>query len=151
MMKISKISDYAVRCVVYLAKKSMNAKRKEEIKPSSVREISSAVGLPGKVGIKITNLLKKNGFITSVKGKAGGYVLKIPPENISVLLILNKVNGGMDISRCTVNSKCCEKSSVCALRDYLIEIRDFVHRKLSSLTVKHLAEIEMERERKIKH
>lgn len=76
-MKIT--TDYAIRCVWYLAV----VKRR-----SSSREIGETMSIPPKYAQQIMQKLRISGLVTSVKGGSGGYVLTKCSKDITMLQIV---------------------------------------------------------------
>ena len=78
---ISKKSDYAIRALFELASKSDNA-------PVNVRRLAEAQDIPIRFLEIILNELKQGGFLVSVRGKAGGYQLAKPADEITLAQII---------------------------------------------------------------
>lgn len=74
---ISKKSNYAIRALFELA-----------LRPSSeaanVRSLAKTQDIPVRFLEVILNELKQGGFVLSVRGKSGGYLLSKPAEDISI-------------------------------------------------------------------
>src|SRR5947207_15079490 len=85
-MKITAQEEYGLRCLLRLA-------RSAEGPPLTIPEIASSENLsPAYVG-KLLAVLRHAGLIESVRGRAGGYYLARPPEEIrlgGVLLVLGE-------------------------------------------------------------
>lgn len=82
-MKISAQEEYGLRCLLRLAQ--------SEKRSLTLPEISLAEGLSIPYVAKLMGVLRDAGLIDSVRGRAGGYRLAKPPEEIglgSVLLVL---------------------------------------------------------------
>lgn len=79
---ISKKSSYAIKALFELALRS----RKE---PVSVRTLAKAQGIPSRFLEIILNDLKHAGFVKSVRGKAGGYLLAHSPDAITIAEIIS--------------------------------------------------------------
>ena len=75
-MKISAKTDYAYRALLELALHWPN------IEPLQVRTIAERQKIPVKFLIHILIHLKELGFVDSIRGKKGGYVLAKSPQEI---------------------------------------------------------------------
>lgn len=75
--QISKKSGYAIRALFELALRSPSA-------PINVRSLAKAQDLPVRFLEIILNELKQGGFVLSVRGKSGGYLLSKPAGQITV-------------------------------------------------------------------
>jgi len=78
---ISKKSNYAIKALFELALRSQNA-------PVSVRTLAKAQGIPSRFLEIILNDLKHGGFVRSVRGKSGGYLLAQSPEEITIAQVI---------------------------------------------------------------
>ncbi len=78
---ISKKSSYAIKAIFELALRSRNA-------PVCVRTLAKAQGIPARFLEIILNDLKHGGFVHSVRGKSGGYLLARSPETITIAQVI---------------------------------------------------------------
>ena len=85
-MKLSAQEEYGLRCLLHIAG------RGDESAPTNP-EISRAEGLSQPYVAKLLRILRKGGFIKSVRGQAGGYTLSRPAEDISVGEVLALLGG----------------------------------------------------------
>lgn len=85
-MKLTKRGEYGLKALLVLA-------RFHGQKTLSLREISLQEKLPIKFLEQIMMVLKRNGFVESVKGKHGGYSLSRPPSEIMVGEVVRAVDG----------------------------------------------------------
>lgn len=85
-MKITKRGEYALRALMALA-------LVYEQKTLSLREISVKEGLPVKFLEQIMTVLKRAGFVQSLKGKHGGYSLSRSPKEITLGQVIRAVDG----------------------------------------------------------
>ena len=107
-MPISQKSQYAVRAVFELAKRQGKGATK-------IGEISEAQAIPQRFLENILNHLKGGGFVESLRGKDGGYLLARPAEELTVGEILRFVQGplapvtcgvGRDKTSCSMYGRC---------------------------------------------
>lgn len=85
-MKLTKRGEYGLKALLALACVYGQ-------KTLSLREISVQEKLPVKFLEQIMMVLKRNGFVESVKGKHGGYSLSRPPAEIKIGEIIRAVEG----------------------------------------------------------
>jgi len=85
-MKLSAQEEYGLRCLLHIAG------RGDQSAPT-IPEISRAEGLSQPYVAKLLRVLRKGGFIKSVRGQAGGYTLSRPAEDISVGEVLALLGG----------------------------------------------------------
>lgn len=87
-MKISTKGRYALRLMLDLA---LN----EAGKPVRIREIAGRQEISDKYLEQIISVLNKAGFVRSVRGPQGGYLLTKKPEEYTVGMILRLTEGSM--------------------------------------------------------
>lgn len=86
MLTISNKSRYGITALLALAE-FYNSGR------LSIKDIASRCDIPHQFLEQIFNRLGKAGIIKSTRGKNGGYELAKPPEQITVLHIVNALEG----------------------------------------------------------
>lgn len=86
-MNLSVRCEYGLRAVLELARRYQSAK------PVTVEQIAQARQIPPKFLIHILLQLKRAGLVSSVRGAKGGYMLGRLPEGISLLDIIEVVDG----------------------------------------------------------
>lgn len=110
-MPISQKTQYAVRAVFELAKRQGRGATK-------ISEIAEAQAIPQRFLENILNHLKGGGFVESVRGKEGGYLLVRPGKDLTVGEILKFVEGPLSPVECMVHGKkaSCSMYGHCAFR-----------------------------------
>ncbi|MGO9569175.1 MAG: RrF2 family transcriptional regulator [Desulfomonilaceae bacterium] len=110
-MPISQKTQYAVRAVFELAKRQGRGATK-------IGEIAEAQAIPQRFLENILNHLKGGGFVESVRGKEGGYLLARPAQELTVGKILRFVEGPLSPVECMVDGKKvpCSMYGHCAFR-----------------------------------
>ena len=113
-MQLTMTTDYALRCMMYLA-------GKEEV--SSSPEIGEAVGINKMFVQKVLRVLRDAGVVSSTHGGTGGYRLAKKPEEIVLLDIILLFEKTMKINRCLELKGCCERYETCPLHAYYAEVQ----------------------------
>lgn len=80
--EISKKSEYAILAMFELALRGLHT-------PLNARKLASEQGLPIRFLEVILNELKQGGFVLSLRGKQGGYVLARPANEITLSQIIS--------------------------------------------------------------
>lgn len=88
-MNISSRCEYACRAVVELARLSSSPQ------PTTVEAIARKRDIPEKFLVQILLQLKRQGIVRSVRGIHGGYLLGRTPESITLLDIVQAVDGAV--------------------------------------------------------
>ncbi len=85
-MKLSRASSYAIAYLAHLA-------REKPDKPVPSHEVARELNLPERFLLKILGLLVNAGILRSVKGPNGGYTLARPAKDVTLLEIVEAVDG----------------------------------------------------------
>jgi Rrf2 family iron-sulfur cluster assembly transcriptional regulator len=107
-MEITRRTDYAIRMLIALAS-SPNG----ECVPAA--ELARRQNVPYPLARGIISDLARAGFITSRRGSGGGVVLARPPADISVLSIVESIEGPVALGLCTSDSEYCGQVAVCIM------------------------------------
>ncbi|MGE5750872.1 MAG: RrF2 family transcriptional regulator [Nitrospirota bacterium] len=126
-MLVTRETDYAVRTVLYLAK---NRNRM-----ASVTEVAHAMHIPKSFLAKLLQRLVRSHILTSSRGVNGGFQLVQKPSEITLLSIIEAVQGPAGINVCAIDSKLCKLSSTCAVHPVWVEIRKEVEKRLKRETI----------------
>lgn len=105
---------------------------------------TKAAALAGKVGTtkgfltQVMNPLVAQGWVRSDPGPTGGYASNFDPDEVSVLAVIEAIEGPVDTGRCVLEDRACDPTETCALhrpwsraRAHLLE--DLGAQPLSSL------------------
>lgn len=87
-MKISTKGRYAVILMLDLATYNTG-------EPVRLKDIAKRQQISEKYLEQIISLLNKAGFVKSIRGPQGGYMLKNPPERYTVGMILRQTEGSL--------------------------------------------------------
>lgn len=109
-MQITRQADYAVRAVLYLA--GLNNGRRA---PTS--EIARKQHIPPSFLAKIVSQLSVAGVVQTSRGARGGVSLARPPEDISLLEVVEAIDGPIALNACVLDPKACEFGSDCAVHE----------------------------------
>ncbi len=86
-MKVSARIDYACRALLELALHWPNSR------PMQVAEIAKRQKIPMNFLVHILITLKQMGYVDSVRGKSGGYILIKPPQNVMISDVFKNFGG----------------------------------------------------------
>lgn len=107
-MQITRQADYAIRAVLYLA--TMNTSDR-----ASTSLIASAQGIPSSFLAKIVSQLSIAGIIHTSRGAKGGVTLAKEPGTISLLDVVEAIDGPVSLNECTLNPAACNRSDFCPM------------------------------------
>ena len=130
-MKINNETDYAFRIMRTLAKCDSI---------TDAKTVSDLTGLPQRFTLKILGKLVSGGLVISKKGASGGYALSRPADKITLLNILEVIEGPIVISKCLSEDFVCRhdggsENCDCFFNRVFDEINITIANKLKSVTV----------------
>ena len=85
-MKLSAQEEYGLRCLLRLGREGEGASL-------TISELSQREGITAPNVAKLMRVLRRAGYVLSTRGKEGGYTLARPPEEISVLEVVQALDG----------------------------------------------------------
>jgi Rrf2 family iron-sulfur cluster assembly transcriptional regulator len=109
-LELTKRGDYAVRAMIALAREASGALL-------SARRISDAMDIPVRFLPQVLTDLQRAGLVEAAPGRAGGYRLARPPGRISLLEVIEAVEGDSRRQTCVLRSGPCGKDGHCDVHD----------------------------------
>ena len=106
--------------------------------PVSIGSIAERQGISVKYLEQIIVLLKKAGFIKSVRGPKGGHMLATPPEEIKMGEVLAALEDGLDVSGCVHDPEACDRAEDCKARDLWEVATSAMYNELNSLKLSEM-------------
>lgn len=134
-MRLTRAGEYAIRCVLYL---SMHRDR-----PVITRkEIAEAMAIPAQFLGKVAQHLSRAGIIAIRQGAQGGYELLRRPEDITLLSLVEAIDGEIFLNDCIHRPESCDRQTLCAVHRVWDKARSQLRRTLADTTLAELAETE---------
>jgi|SRR5436190_656670 len=130
MFQLSKRADYGLIALKHLAQHA-------EVSVSA-REIASEYQIPAHLLAKILQRLARKGLLVSQQGTRGGYVLARDPAKISIVDVVEALDGPIGITPCERGSRC-EQLERCSVKDPLMAVRAKMVRILGDTSIYELA------------
>jgi Rrf2 family protein len=120
-MRVSKKTDYALRALFTLVDHFGGV-------PISIRELARRNDIPKRFLEQIMLELKAQGWVTSVAGARGGYVLGKKPGNITMGEVVRHFDGILAPIECVsvAGYKRCSQEAVCRFRRVFLDARNYV-------------------------
>ncbi len=106
-MHFTQFSDIGLRLLMYLAKEQ------RDIPPITVSEVATQFSIPKNHLVKVTGVLVKQGWITSLRGRNGGIRLAVAPASLSLGKVLRVLEGEVIVACETMQ---CRLLNGCSLR-----------------------------------
>src|SRR5688572_18714942 len=115
-MRMTRAGEYGVLGLLHLAQRPGQM--------TMLEAISREEKIPKSFLGKIFQHLVRAGFIQSVRGVGGGFFLEKKPSEISVLEIVEAIEGKIAFQRCLHEEKGCEHIGGCALCSLFEQAQD---------------------------
>ena len=131
-MQITRQADYALRTVVYLAGKPPEYR-------SATNIIAREKQIPNSFLAKIISQLSIAGLISTTRGAHGGVCLARPANSISVLDVIEAIDGPIRMNECTANPSICPFIGECSMYDLWCNTRDELVTKLRETKLSQVA------------
>ena len=130
---LSRKTKYGLKALSYLA-------RENSVDPVQIVVISESENISQKFLESILLTLRKNGILSSKKGKGGGYYLLKKSNEIKISTIIRLLEGPIAMLPCvSLNyyEKCddCESEELCSLNKLMVEVRDSTLKILENKTL----------------
>lgn len=109
-LELTKRGDYAVRAMLALARGDGNGLL-------SARRISDAMAIPVRFLPQVLSDLSRAGLVQAEPGRAGGYRLSRPPASISLLEVIEAVEGDSRRQTCVLRGGPCGLDGTCDVHD----------------------------------
>lgn len=106
-MRLTRYTDYSLRVLIHLAL--------HDDRLCSIGEMSRTYDVSHNHLMKVVNALARDGFIQTVRGRAGGMRLARPPEEITVGEVVRRTEEGFELADCSG----CALSPACGLTSVL--------------------------------
>jgi len=123
-LEITRRTDYAVRILVALA-------GRPEGEPLSSRELGELQDVPPAFARSIVTELAGAGFVTSRRGAGGGVALARPAAQITLLEVVQAMEGGLNLNLCTHDDEYCDRAASCAMHEVWLEAEAILSRYLT--------------------
>ena len=133
MRELSKRTQYSLRALYALTRKFGEG-------PVLITTLAETETIPKKFLEQILVSLKGAGFVSSKKGKGGGYILAQPPEKITIGSVIRAIEGPLAPLPCASETrfrKCdeCVDIQTCGTRIVMRQVRDAMAAILDETTL----------------
>jgi Rrf2 family protein len=133
-MQITRAGEYGVLGMMYLARRGDSAARKTAM----IDEVSRAEKVPKSFLAKIFQNLARAGLVKSVRGAGGGFILAKASNEITILEIVESIEGKIVFQRCKQEKADCKHIGGCALCGLFEQAQDGLKDVLTRTTLSDL-------------
>ena len=130
-MQITRQADYAVRAVHYLSQLGPDQR-------AATSQIAQEQRIPPSFLAKIVSQLSVAGLLQTSRGARGGVSLASPPEDITLLEVVEAIDGPIYLNECVAdNGSSCVFGEECPVRPVWCEAQEELVQRLSNATFAH--------------
>jgi FeS assembly SUF system regulator len=130
MLRISKMTDYAILVMVELAR---------EGEMLSAQALAERIHVEVPTASKVLKLLAGGGLLESYRGANGGYRVSRQAADISVAEVIAAIEGPIAMTECSVEAGLCSQEERCDLRGNWQRISLAVARALQDVSLAEMA------------
>jgi len=132
-MKLSTRTRYAVRAIIELAQHDSN-------QPLQLKIIAQRQEISVKYLEQLMAVLRSAGFVRSIRGSKGGYILAKAPNQIRMNEVLHRLEGTVTTVECVEDEATCSRSADCAARYLWMQVEKAIEHVLESMTLQDLVD-----------
>jgi Rrf2 family protein len=129
-MQITRQADYAVRAVLYLAKLGPEQR-------AATSQIAQDQQIPPSFLAKIVSQLSVAGLLQTSRGARGGVSLARLPEEISLLEVVEAIDGPILLNECVSANGICRYGDSCLIRPIWCDAQAELVERLKTTTFDH--------------
>ena len=130
-MKLSTKGKYGLYAMIYLAQHAGEG-------PQALKAIADQV-MPDSYLEQLLGALRRANLVTTVRGAQGGYQLSRPAEDITLLDILEAMEGSVSFSDCVGGAESpCPREADCPARGVWAYLTQQVNGLLQGITLKNM-------------
>jgi Rrf2 family protein len=122
-MQITRQADYAVRAVLHLARAG-NAER------AATSTIAKEQKIPPSFLAKIISQLSIAGLLHTSRGARGGVTLAREPKEITLLEVIEAIDGPIQLNECVQGNGVCSFEDNCPIRTVWCDAQDALVKQL---------------------
>lgn len=130
MELIRRQTDYALRALVYLAGRVGMV--------TSAGEIAASEDIPLEFLLKIFQKFVKSGLVTSHRGAQGGFALAKDPRDVTVLEVVETMQGKLAMNRCLLGKDGCPRAPRCPLKKSWLDMEQELADYMAGITLQNL-------------
>lgn len=131
-MQLTRQADYAMRAIIYLAANPQ----------ARIQEIARAQYVPKEYLAKIIQKLAQAEIVTTHRGVGGGITLSRAPEEITLLDVIEAIEGPVALNSCFIRPGECPREQYCGVHEELEHIGKTLARMLANVNFAQLAQNE---------
>jgi len=133
LLVINRETDYAARIVLFLARRSAGTR-------TTAQEVARQCLVPRAIVRRVVTRLANAGILTSTRGVGGGIALARPPAEISLLDVVEAMEGPPILNLCVADPQECPLMEQCTVHLAWVQASSQLMDFLRNTTISRLAE-----------
>jgi Rrf2 family protein len=131
-MQLTRAADYAVRVMIHLASQPDHTR-------ASRADLAQAAECPEQFLSKVLQSLTRAGLVVSHRGNTGGFELPISRQNVSVLDVVEAIEGPVRLNLCLTADQACARQGWCPAHPIWAEAQRAMAEVLRNAFIRDLA------------
>ena len=131
-MQITRQADYAIRAVLHIAKLGANER-------AATSQIAKEQHIPPSFLAKIISQLSIAGLLQTSRGARGGVTLARPAGEISLMDVVEAIDGPIMLAECVSDESACTFSGECPVRTVWCRVQADMAHQLKNTTFAEFA------------
>lgn len=132
-MKLSTRTRYGMRAIIELAVSDRKG-------PLQLKVIAQHQDISVKYLEQLMVALKSAGYVRSIRGAKGGYVLAKAPNQIKLSDIFHCLEGAVSTVECVENEDYCQRAADCVARKVWTQVQEAIEGVLQSITLQDVVD-----------
>lgn len=132
-MKLSTRTRYGIRAILELAENEGSG-------PLQIKTIAHRQDISVKYLEQLMATLRSAGFVRSIRGSKGGYMLAKAPNQIKLSDVFDCLEGHVTTVECVEDKNYCERAADCIARQVWAQVQDAIKNVLQSITLQDLVD-----------
>ncbi|MHC4640325.1 MAG: RrF2 family transcriptional regulator [Planctomycetota bacterium] len=132
-MKLSTRTRYGIRAIIELAMNYGGG-------PLQIRIIAQRQEISVKYLEQLMTILRSAGFIRSIRGSKGGYLLARQPGQIKLSDVFDSLEGNITTVECVEDKNYCDRTADCIARQVWMQVQQAIKNVLQSITLQDLVD-----------
>lgn len=133
-MQITRQADYAIRAVLYISKLGKNQR-------AATSHIAKEQHIPPSFLAKIISQLSIAGLLQTSRGARGGVMLAKQPQDITLLDVVESIDGPIALNECVNDENGCSFGEDCPLRPIWCDAQEDLVKRLQSTNFAQFASV----------
>lgn len=130
MLRVTKLTDYATMLLACMAKAPQTVHSASDLADLAKLELPTVS--------KVLKPLSKAGLVEAFRGSQGGYRLAKPAGHISLLEVVQAIEGGLGMTECSGEHSQCQHEPHCGIQGHWQQVNDIIAKALQSVSIAEL-------------